>query len=209
MLRDSAGKPEEKQAETSALSELRSRLECMASDTHVEELLQMLSALQEWQRNPSHQIRDAMLKAATKLGVKRKDRKAPDVGQDMEAKILSRGIEFIEQRKLPNLFKRLQASAVKPAVAEDDDDNIEASDQQALAARLRSELQANMEDSAQQVEEARMRSRKLRKDLEQIYDKLMEQKADLPDCFLSEIVVSIDALQKWQRPQKPFARPTL
>ena len=70
MLRDSAGKPEEKQAETSALSELRSRLECMASDTHVEELLQMLSALEEWQRNPSNQIRDAMLKAAMKLGVK-------------------------------------------------------------------------------------------------------------------------------------------
>ena len=123
----SAGKPDEKQGETSALSEFRSRLECMASNTHVEKLLQMLSALQEWRRNPhpSHQIRDAMLKAATKLGVKRKDRKAPDVGQDFEVKIVSRGIELMEQRKLPNLFKRLQASAVKPAVAEDDDDNIE------------------------------------------------------------------------------------
>ena len=109
----------------------------------------------------------------------------------------------MEQSRLPNLFKRLRASAVKPAVAEDDDDNIEASDQQALAARLRSELQANMEASAQQGEEARMRSRKLRKDLEQIYDKLMEQKADLPDCFLSEIVASIKALQKWQRPKNP------
>ena len=106
MLRDSAGKPDEKQGETSALSELRSRLECMASDTHVEELLQNLSALEEWQRKPqpSNRIGDAMLKAATKLGVKRKDRKASDVGQDMEAKILSRGIELMEQRKLPNLF---------------------------------------------------------------------------------------------------------
>ena len=101
----------------------------------------------------------------------------------------------MEQRKLPNLFKRLQASAVKPAVAEDDDDNIESSDEQALVARLRSELQANLEASVQQVEEARMRSRKLRKDLEQIYEKLLERKADLPDCFLSEIVASIKALQ--------------
>ena len=107
----------------------------------------------------------------------------------------------MEQRKLPNLFKRVQTSAFKPAVAEDDDDNIEASDQQALAVRLRTELQANMEASAQQGEEARMRSRKLRKDLEQIYEKLMERKADLPDCFLSEIVASIKALQKWQRPK--------
>ena len=95
-----------------------------------------------------------MLKAATKLGVKRKQRKAADVGQDMEAKILSRGIELIGKRKLPNLFKRLQANAVKPGVAEGDDDNMEASDQQALAARLRSELQANMEASAQQGQEA-------------------------------------------------------
>ena len=122
----------------------------MASDRHVEELLEMQSALQEWQRSPkaSHQIRDAMLKAATKLGVKRnerkKDRNAIDVGQDMEAKILSRGIELMEQSTLPNLFKRLRASAVKPAVAEDGDDNMEASDQQALAARLRTELQANV-----------------------------------------------------------------
>ena len=158
----------------------------MASDTHVEELLQSLSALEEWQRNPSHQIRDAMLKAATKLDVNRKDRKASDVEQDMEAKILSRGIELMEQRKLPNLFKRLQASAVKPAVAEDYDDNIEASAQQALAARMRSELEANIEASAQQQQEARMRSRNLRQDFKQIYDKLTEQKADLSDCFLLE-----------------------
>ena len=44
----------------------------------------------------------------------------------------------MEQRKLPNLFKRVQANAFKPAVAEDDDDNIEASHQQALAARCAS-----------------------------------------------------------------------
>ena len=95
----------------------------------------MLSALEEWQRNPkpSHKIRDAMLKAATKLGVKRFERKAADVAQDMQAKILSSGIE-LEQSRLPNLCKRLRGSAVKPAVAEDGDDNIEASDQQALAA---------------------------------------------------------------------------
>ena len=109
----------------------------------------------------------------------------------------------MEQRKLPNLFKRLEASAVKPAVAEDGDDNMKASDQQALAARLCTELQANMEASAQQMHEARMRSRKLRKDLEQIKNKLMEQKADLPYCCLSEILVSIKALQKWQRFKTP------
>ena len=133
----SAGTPDEKQAETSALSELRSRLECTVPDTHVEELLEMLSALEEWQRNPkpSNKIRDAMLKAATKLGVKRFERKAADVGQDMQAKIVSSGIE-LEQSRLPNLFKRLRASAVKPGVAENDDDNIDASDRQALAARL-------------------------------------------------------------------------
>ena len=114
MPRDSAGKPDEKQAETSALSELRSRLECMASDTHVEELLQMLSALEEWQRNPkpSHKIRDAMLKAATKLGVKRFERKAADVGQEMQAKILSRGIE-LEQSRLANA-SNAASSAGKP-----------------------------------------------------------------------------------------------
>ena len=48
-----------------------------------------------------------------------------------------------------------------------------------------------------------MRSRNLREALEQMYHKLTEQKASLPYCFLSEIVVSINALQKWQRFKHP------
>ena len=63
----------------------------MASDTNVEELRQMLSALQEWQRSPkaSNQIRDAMLTTATTLGVKRFERKADGVAQDMQAQNLN------------------------------------------------------------------------------------------------------------------------
>ena len=80
----------------------------------------MLSAVEEWQRNTSNQNRDAMLKAATKLGIARKTRKAADAGQDMQAKISSRGIELMEQSRLPNLSKRLRGSAVKPAVAENE-----------------------------------------------------------------------------------------
>ena len=77
-----------RQTETSPLCELRSRLECMACDTHAGELLSMLSALQEWQRCPkaSNQVKSAMLKAATKLGVKRKEREADDVAQYMQEK---------------------------------------------------------------------------------------------------------------------------
>ena len=70
----------------------------MASNTHVEELLEILSALEEWQRQCSNQNRAAMLKAATKLGVKRfygQNRKAADVGQELQSQILSRGIELM------------------------------------------------------------------------------------------------------------------
>ena len=90
----SAGKPVENQQETSTLPELRSRLERMASNTHVEELLQILSAAEEWQRNRGHQNRDAVLRAATNLAAKPKDRDPADVAQEMEAKIKSRGIEL-------------------------------------------------------------------------------------------------------------------
>ena len=70
----------------------------MASNTHVEERLQILSALEEWQRKGSNENRDAMLKAATKLDVKRmqqtKGRDPADVAQEVEAKIKSKGIEL-------------------------------------------------------------------------------------------------------------------
>ena len=63
--------------ESSALSELRSRLECKPSQTDVNEFLQNLRISENWRgmESSSHQVRAAMLKFATHFGAaRRKDR---------------------------------------------------------------------------------------------------------------------------------------
>ena len=102
----SAGKPGEDDINSSAsiagaesltLSELRARLECKSSLPCVAEFLENLCIFEEWRRTkrPSHQARNAMLKVATQCGVPGKKegqiRKAEDVAEDVEVRILSQG----------------------------------------------------------------------------------------------------------------------
>ena len=67
------------------------------SETDVKEFLANLRILEEWQGThaPSNQVRDAMLKVATQFGVSRRKkdgqiRKAADVAQDLEPRMLSK-----------------------------------------------------------------------------------------------------------------------
>ena len=115
---------------TEALSEVRARLECKSSLPLVAQFLENLRIFEEWRRTkrPSHEARDAMLKVATKFGVPgKKDgqkRKAEDVAEDLEPRMLSQGRTMLRDSAekpatIPSNPITAPISAEKPATLEE------------------------------------------------------------------------------------------
>ena len=135
---------------TEALSELRARLECKSSLPLVAEFLVNLRMFEEWRRTkrPSNEVRNAMLKVATKFGVPRKKegwiRKAEDVAEDLEARMLSQGRTMLTDSAEKPVAAPSNSSTAPTSAGKPDEDNINSSRAAAESLTL-SELRSRLE----------------------------------------------------------------